>query len=84
MNRILFIYFYFQVERDICNIEPTYLCDKTILVNGSNNLTPSSMGLSFDELCNLKEKYRLHLLNGNIKVFLNILLCFKLLFVRCV
>lgn len=56
-----------QVERDICNIEPTYLCDKIILVNGNNNLTPSSMGLSFDELSNLKEKYRLHLLNGNIK-----------------
>lgn len=39
-----------------------------ILVNGSNHLNPADMGLSYDELFNLSQKYRLHIFNGNVKV----------------
>ncbi|XP_065213693.1 uncharacterized protein LOC135840884 [Planococcus citri] len=56
-----------QVERNLCLVEPIYLCDRIVLVNCCNHLGTGNLGLSVDELSTLCQKYRLQMIHGNIE-----------------
>jgi hypothetical protein len=49
-------------------LEPALLCGRTILVNPKNDLKLKEMGISYENIDNLKKKYDLLIIHGNIEV----------------
>lgn len=54
-------------------LEPVLLCGRTILVNPRNNLKRNEMGISYENIDNLRRKYHLLIIHGNIEVGVNYL-----------
>lgn len=57
-----------QLEMNLLALEPALLCGRTLLVNPKNKVKRKDMGVSYENIHVLKNKYRLHILHGNIEV----------------
>ncbi|XP_025419016.1 uncharacterized protein LOC112689492 isoform X2 [Sipha flava] len=55
------------VEMNLVALEPALLCGRTILVNPKNDLKLKEMGISYENIDNLKKKYDLLIIHGNIE-----------------
>lgn len=53
---------------NLVTLEPALLCGRTILVNPKNDLKLKEMGISYENIDNLKRKYDLLIIHGNIEV----------------
>ncbi|XP_025419015.1 uncharacterized protein LOC112689492 isoform X1 [Sipha flava] len=56
-----------DVEMNLVALEPALLCGRTILVNPKNDLKLKEMGISYENIDNLKKKYDLLIIHGNIE-----------------
>lgn len=57
---------------NILNLEPALLCGRTILINPINNVKRKDMGISYENIDNLKKKFNLLMIHGNIEVTITI------------
>lgn len=56
------------VEDSIRSVDSLYLCGRFCLVNGTNNLRPSEIGIPPDAVVQLSQKYSVNLINGDVLI----------------
>ncbi|XP_060869637.1 uncharacterized protein LOC132944355 [Metopolophium dirhodum] len=60
-----------DVEVNLLALEPALLCGRTILVNPINSVKRKDMGVSYENIDNLKRKYNLLIIHGNIENYIS-------------
>lgn len=56
------------MEINLLALEPSLLCGRTLLVNPRNKVKHKDMGVSYEDVHTLKNKYSLHIVHGNMGV----------------